>query len=156
MIEDLGLVIEELSALHRLHWDELGTGGEFNFRYDLLRRMWEQNMVRVLGLFDGNNLVGHATGYILTDMMTGAKTAVEQSVYLLPAYRGKSYGMQLGLRAIEEMRKECITRARMTCALNIPANSLIQKLGFRHVGNVYEYDLNTVSETHATRRTASA
>jgi hypothetical protein len=64
--------------------------------------------------------------------------------------------MQLGLRAIEEMRKECITRARMTCALNIPANSLIQKLGFRHVGNVYEYDLNTVSETHATRRTASA
>ena len=156
MIEDLGLVIGELSMLHKAHWDELGDGKEFNFRYDILKRMWEQNMVRVLGVFDDGRLVGHATGYMLTDMMTGAKTAVEQAVYLLPAYRGQSFGTQLGLRAIEEMKKECITRARMTCAIGIPANNLVQKLGFKHAGNVYEYDFNPVSEQHDTRRTASA
>lgn len=151
-VEDMGLIIEELSALHRMHWDESGESGEFAYRYDILRRMWEQNMVRCYGLFDGDRLVGHATVYVLVDMRTGKPTAEDQALYVLPAYRGR-YGAVLWRYGMRCLEAEGVTKLSITCALGNIAGRMALKMGFAHVANRY---IKQLGKTHEARRTSSS
>lgn len=139
-IDDMGLIIEQLSALHRLAWEEIGDGRAFNYRYDLLRRMWEQNMVRCWGLFDDERLVGHATAYVLIDMMTGERTAEDQGLYVLPQYRGR-YGAALWRFGMKDLAREGIRCLGITCESGNIAGRMALKMGFKHIANRYVKEL---------------
>lgn len=135
-ITDMGLIIDQLSELHRMAWDEIGDGRPFNYRYDLLRRMWEQNMVRAWGLFDGDRMVGHATGYVLVDMMTGDRTAEDQGLYVMPQYRGR-YGSALWRFGMNDLAREGIRCLGITCENGNIAGRMALKMGFKHMANRY-------------------
>jgi ribosomal protein S18 acetylase RimI-like enzyme len=132
----MGLIIDQLSVLHRKQWEEIGDGRPFNYRYDLLRRMWEQNMVRCWGLFDGERMVGYVAGYVLIDMMTGERTAEDQGLYVLPEYRGR-YGSALWRFGMKDLAREGIRCLGITCENGNIAGRMALKMGFKHIANRY-------------------
>lgn len=140
-IDDLGLHLPELHFLHRKHWEEAGEDGEFAFRYDLLKRMWEQGMVRAWGIFDEGRLVGHGTAYVLADMVTGRMNAEDQAMYVLPEYRS-GYGAAMFRLACEDLKREGIVDFGATIACENRTALLAQRLGFKHTANRYVKRLN--------------
>jgi ribosomal protein S18 acetylase RimI-like enzyme len=140
-IEDMGLVLDQLSVLHRKHWEESGEEGEFNFQYGTLKMLWQQNMVRSYGLFDGDRLVGHATCYVLPDMRTGELGAEDQALYVLPEYRS-GYGAALWQFGMRHLQKEGVGEIAMTAEVENQVGLLATKMGFKHVANRYIKRLN--------------
>ena len=142
-IEDMGVLLKEFQLLHLAHWLESGGDEqEFNFRYDLLKRMWEQNMVRSWGLFYEDKLVGHATVYVLFNMNTGKPCAEDQAVYVMPAYR-IGYGSLIWSHVMKDLAKEGITEIGITCAVGNSAAEIAKRsFGFKHVANRYTKSLS--------------
>jgi ribosomal protein S18 acetylase RimI-like enzyme len=148
-VTDLHPLLAQMSYLRQCHWEEAGHKGPLLYRYDILERMWDQGMIRVWGVFDGDFLVGHLTAYVVIQLASGNLAAEDESIYVLPEYRS-GYGAALMRMAMADLRAEGVIDIGATCAVENKTPLLLRRLGFKHTANRYVIRVNEPGEQHVT------
>lgn len=93
---------------------------------------------------DDEKIIGYLLGYIAKNNFGLDLVAVDESIYLLPEYRGRLYGRKL-LKHFEEW---CIARGVKAIRLTTTAGINVEKtlklftlLGYDYVGGIVEKEL---------------
>lgn len=116
------------------------TSEAINFSSENFKTILKNDNTFLLGAFDENKLVGILT-LIIYQIPTGKNGRIED-VVVDESYRGKKIGEQLSLMAINKGKELNLNKMFLTSnPSRIAANSLYQKIGFRH-GKTNSYFYN--------------
>lgn len=92
--------------------------------------------LKMFGAFDGDRIVGYATFTHYAHPHTGVITAISDSIYLAPEYRGIN-----GVRFMEHIESELTVSGAEALFYHAKANSalgpMLDRMGFKPVDIVY-------------------
>lgn len=130
-------ILPELHALHEAHWSET-EGYQQPMNPDYARGIALEQQGRMLQLTAraGGALVGNIRMYLARSMHTQRLIAEEDTVYIVPAYRGGRSALRFIQYMEAAMRQLGVSLIFMDDKIANPAaGRLLEALGYTHVAN---------------------
>ena len=128
-------VVDQLKGLVLLHWEEVQKDGdeEFNIDNQMYHNAAKIGMLRMVGAFDGDKLIGYYAALFVPSWNTvGVKIAQDLGWYVHPEHRGGLTAVKL-VKAIEDLARQngCTTNAISIKMLKYPkAEKLLLRLNY--------------------------
>jgi GNAT superfamily N-acetyltransferase len=145
--EKLFNIIDEIMELANKHGDEFTYNkdikGDVNPNFDLASILDQHDRIRVVTIRDNNKLIGYFV-FTLQPMAhyRNILMAAEDTFYLLPEYRGKSFGYRFLKYAVDEMKKTGAKVLKVANKVKADYRSLWERLGFEQEEIIYTQVVN--------------
>lgn len=152
-IEKIEDIWDELLENFRLHWKETeGYRHDQPFKPDK-DRFFQYSQMGVFHVFtardDDGKLVGNLTAYTMPSMHTQEMVASEDTMFVLPEYRGKRVFYRLVEFAHNELRKMGVIEIVVTSKVSNPVGGILERIGYNLVANEYSKSLVGADSTIA-------
>ena len=140
-IESLEQVKEDILPLLKDHWEEVAVNKELikmNPCWDTYKKLQDEGMLGIFTAREEGNLIGYFV--VIASKNPHYKDhvfGVNDVIYLKPEYRGTYVGSDLITFAEKYMTRFGASVFTINTKTHIPFDSVLKRLGFEHIENVY-------------------
>ena len=124
--------------MYRRHYAEMRdrlaayglTIADYNPRLDEYRKASDGGWLLTFVLRSGGMAVGYSNIYVTGDMHNHEKIAQEDTIYVLPEYRGNG---RILIRAVHnELKSRGVKRLNISTKTDLRVHKLLQHMGYKH------------------------
>lgn len=142
-VEPLRDVLTELEPICHQHYDEMqsrmqGLGvpiAEFNPQWDAYCNYESAGLFRAFIARCAGKIIGYSFIYATPDMHNGELIASEDTIYVVPAHRGKSAGRELVEFVHATLKDIGVKRLSITTSTDLKVAAWLEKRGYKHTAH---------------------
>lgn len=132
---------KELEPLYRKHYAEMQarlaadgvTVSEYNPRLDQYCKFGDEGWLLTFVLRDEGRAVGYSNIYVTADMHNHDPIAQEDTIYVLPEFRGNG---RILIKAVHaELKARGCKRMHVTTMTDLRVAKLLQRMGYKHTAH---------------------
>lgn len=140
-VEKFGDTYQELEPLYRKHYAEMQsrlkadgvTVSDYNPRLDQYEKFGNEGWLLTFVLRDENKAIGYSNIYVTADMHNHDKIAQEDTIYVLPEYRGNG---RILIKAVHaELKARGVKRMHVTTMTDLRVAKLLERMGYKHTAH---------------------